>query len=66
MRVDITTEQAQRLVALHKDVQAAQVRLSEAIQTLAPGIESVILNDDEGQFYITDEIEVEEDVVLSE
>ena len=63
MRVDITTEQAQRLVALHNEVQAAQVRLSEAIQTLAPGIESVTLKDDEGQFYLTDEIEVEEDAV---
>ena len=63
MRVDITTEQAQRLVALHNEVQDAQVRLSEAIQTLAPGIESVTLKDDEGQFYLTDEIEVEEDAV---
>jgi hypothetical protein len=63
MRVDITTEQAQRLVALHNDVQAAQVRLSEAVQTLAPGIESVTMKDDEGQFYLTDEIEVEENAV---
>lgn len=57
MRVDITTEQAQRLVALHNDVQAAQVRLSEAVQTLAPGAEAVTLKDEEGQFYLTDEVE---------
>lgn len=55
MRVDITEAQAQRLVALHNQVGAAQAQLSEAIQTLAPGAESVTLKDDEGQFYLTDE-----------
>lgn len=57
MRVDITEAQAQRLVALYQQVQAAQAQLSEAIQTLAPGAESVTLKDEEGQFYLTDEVE---------
>lgn len=59
MRVDITEAQAQRLVTLYNQVGAAQAQLSEAIQTLAPGVESVTLKDDEGQFYLTDEDETD-------
>jgi len=55
MKVQITIEQAQRLVLLHRELQAAAVRLNEAADMLAPGIQNGTLKEEDGDWYLTDE-----------
>lgn len=61
MKVELTLEQAQRLVLLHREFNAANARLIEAVQTLAPGIENATLHNEEDQWYLTNEVEAVEE-----
>ena len=55
MKIAVTEEQATNLVKLHQQMQLATVRLNEAVQALAPGIEAAQLVEDEGAWFLTDE-----------
>jgi len=59
MQTPITQDQAQNLINLLQASHAAQQRLADALQTLAPGIGDAILKEHEGSWYLTDEPEDE-------
>jgi len=56
MQININAEQAQRLRDLYAQKIAAEQRLEDAVQALAPGIGSCLLTEEEGTWTLTDEL----------